>query len=112
MSVVEIELFPELFGRMAVNPLDTLLDRIGRAAIAGQRVGGFLRRHGGNGDDASGWSVAVHGITPVERRPEVANYSAPRRLAQEAPIALTCAQTGRYSRAHIRRRDRANEVFA
>jgi hypothetical protein len=41
--------------------------------------------------------------------PEVANYNAPRRLAQEASIALTWPQTGRYIRAHIRRRDRTHE---
>ena len=40
---------------MRADPFDGLPDGIGRPAVARQRVGAFLRRHGSDGDD-SFWS--------------------------------------------------------
>ncbi len=60
MAIGKVELLPEFFGRVAVDPAETVLDGIGRAAVARQRVGGFFRRHGGDGDDAARGSLLIH----------------------------------------------------
>ena len=46
MPIVEVELLPELLRRVAVDPAQTVFDGVGRAAVARERVGRFLRRHG------------------------------------------------------------------
>src|ERR1700675_1804539 len=64
MAVVEVELIPELFRRMSMHPAEAALDRVGRAAVAGQGVGGFLGRHRCKRDDAAGWLIYTHEVSP------------------------------------------------
>jgi hypothetical protein len=65
MAVVEVELVPEFFRRMTVDPLDAVLDRIWRATVTCQRVSGFFRRHGRHGDDAADGTITAHKFAPV-----------------------------------------------
>src|SRR5580765_8323885 len=64
MAVVEVELIPELFSRMSMHPAEAVLDRVGRAAIAGQGVCGFLGRHRCKRNDAAGWLINAHEVSP------------------------------------------------
>ncbi len=52
MPVLEVKAFQKTLRIVRPHPLDRLPDRIGRPAVARQRVGAFFRRHGGDGDDA------------------------------------------------------------
>jgi hypothetical protein len=65
VAVVEIELLPEFFGRVPVDPLDAVLDRIWRATVACQGIGGFFRGHGRHGDDTADWAITAHKLAPV-----------------------------------------------
>ena len=64
MAIVEIELVPELLRGMAMHPTEAVLDRVGRAAITGQRIGGFLGRHGRQRDDSTGRLIDTHETFP------------------------------------------------
>src|SRR5580765_4061653 len=64
MAIVEVELIPELFSRMSMHPAEAVLDRVGRAAIAGQGVCGFLGRHRCKRNDAAGWLINAHEVSP------------------------------------------------
>lgn len=48
-----------------MDPLDAVLDRIGRTAVPGQGVCGFFRRHGRQGDDPPDRSITAHKATPI-----------------------------------------------
>ncbi len=65
VAVVEVELLPEFFRGVAVHPLDAVLDGVGRAAVAGERVGAFLRRHRRHCDHPASRSIDAHEISPT-----------------------------------------------
>ena len=52
MAVLEVIAFQELFGIMGTYPIERFADGIGRAGIAGKRIGAFFRREWSDGDDS------------------------------------------------------------
>src|SRR5689334_3492079 len=54
VAVLEIEAFQEFLRIVRAYPLDRIANRIRRAAVAGQRVGALLWRHGRHRNDAFG----------------------------------------------------------
>src|ERR1041384_6867543 len=77
MAVVEVELIPELFSRVPMHPAEAALDRVGRAAVAGQGIGGFLGWHRCKRNDAAGRLIYTHEASP--NRKQAANYTPVRR---------------------------------
>ena len=124
MAIVEIELVPEFFRRMAMHPAKAVLNGVGRAAVAGQGVGRLLWRHRCERDDAAGRLIDTHETFPDKNigrelyarapvcarrcggihQPSFADnrsrgrWSAvPTRLTYDAPLRVDMPRTRRYS---------------
>src|SRR5262249_24533198 len=54
VAVLEVEALQEFLRVVGAHPFDGITNGIGRPAVAGQRVGTLLGRHGRHGDDAFG----------------------------------------------------------
>src|SRR5215208_6530794 len=65
MSIIKIELIPELFRGMPVDPADALFNGIRRPTIACERIGGLFRRHRSDGDDPATGLILTHSTRPI-----------------------------------------------
>src|SRR5690348_15255048 len=65
VPIGKVKLLPKLFRRMRMDPANAVFDRIGRAAIAGQRIRRLLRRHGRHGNHSTMRTILHYAIPSV-----------------------------------------------
>jgi dUTP pyrophosphatase len=82
VPVLEVKAFEEFPRVMRPDPIDRSANRIWRPAVAGERIGEFLRWHRGKGQDAT------HGRTPRLSRPDYRDRVSPPTYHESLEIKI------------------------